>query len=617
MKKNIILTGLLYGASLLFSIVKAQQVSISWENTIQANNDDVYLNLIKTSTNKLLLNCFSLSDSGFDKSMNPIYNPGHTCGLSKWTIMLDSVGNKIWDKNLNSLSSNNVSLVELGIDSFVLCARIDEINLYEQTDPPTSIINSQYNSGGIGSFGFDSLGVMQWNKRFDVGYDSLLSIMLPPPTLASFWVLANDVKAVDGSIYVLGRATVFPALIGGDLITNNCSVYPPNSPNENYPIPYHHQDMLLYKLNPQTGNKYEWQHIYGGDSIDLGLALLPLKDKGFLVGGITASNASCNQTVGVYNKPYFDWLLIRTDTLGNPIWQKRYGGSKHEFLNGIIQANDNRFLLYGYTLSQASYDVSSNAPNDTSIWMLMVDSMGNKLWDKRYSGCRRIYSIQYPSLSQKQIGIFESNLSAIQTSDGGFIFVTSVNDVQACGDVSEPGKGGYDYWLIKTDSLGNKLWDKRFGGPGDDYANKVVEMSPGHYVIGGISNSTLGGDKSEPSLISSCYANSLFVNTDIWLVGVTDSAAIVSINELTNANAYTISVSPNPTTTNYIVKLNGNNPNVKYTASIVNNYGQIIYQQNNIATELTINAQNWSTGIYILQISDAKGNNKTRKLVKW
>jgi len=614
MKKYIILTGLLYGASLLFSIVKAQQVSISWENTIQANNVERCLNLIKTSTNQLLLNCESWSDSGYDKSTTPFYNTGANCGCAKWNIFLDSQGNKIWDKNLNAVCSNATSLVELGIDSFVLLSRALTFNLYELTDSSTSIINSQYNSGGIVSFGFDSSGTMQWNKRFDVGYDSLY-ITNPPPGFIPFWAFANDIKVVNDNIYVLGRATVLPTIIEGDLIPNNCNVYPPNSPNENYPIPYHHQDMLLYKLNPQTGNKYEWQHIYGGDSIELGLALVPLKSKGFLIGGITSSNASCNQTTGVYNKPYYDWLLIRTDTVGNPIWQKRYGGSKHEFLNGIIQANDNRFLLYGYTLSQASYDVSSNASNDTSIWMLMVDSMGNKLWDKRFAGCKRVYSLQYPSSSQIQLGIFENNLSAIQTSDGGFMFVTSVNDTQACGDVSEPGKGGYDYWLIKTDSLGNKLWDKRFGGPGDDYANKVVEMDPGHYVIGGLSKSVAGGDKSEPSIQSTCGI--LLDDTDIWLVGVTDSAAIVSINELTNANAYTISVSPNPTTTNYIVKLNCNNPNVKYTATIVNNYGQIIYQQNNIANELTINAQNWSTGMYILQISDAKGNNKTRKLVKW
>jgi len=36
------------------------------------------------------------------------------------------------------------------------------------------------------------------------------------------------------------------------------------------------------------------------------------------------------------------------------------------------------------------------------------------------------------------------------------------------GEKSEPNKGNYDYWIIKIDANGNKLWDKTFGGTGSD-----------------------------------------------------------------------------------------------------------------------------------------------------
>src|SRR5205814_640030 len=76
-----------------------------------------------------------------------------------------------------------------------------------------------------------------------------------------------------------------------------------------------------------------------------------------------------------------------------------------------------------------------------------------------------------------------------QTTDGGFIIAgeSYSND----GDVS--GNHGYsDYWIVKTDALGNIEWQKTLGGTLYEVASSVQQTTDHGFIVAGFSRSNDG-----------------------------------------------------------------------------------------------------------------------------
>ena len=83
--------------------------------------------------------------------------------------------------------------------------------------------------------------------------------------------------------------------------------------------------------------------------------------------------------------------------------------------------------------------------------------------------------------------------SAVQTYDGGYTLA---------GHTRSFGAGGDDFWLIRTDSSGNVLWNKTYGGTGNEGAFSMVQTSDHGYALAG---------DTKPSESS---------NWDFWLVKI-------------------------------------------------------------------------------------------------
>jgi hypothetical protein len=209
------------------------------------------------------------------------------------------------------------------------------------------------------------------------------------------------------------------------------------------------RNVLLIKTD-SFGNA-QWIKAYGGNNDDEGNSVQQTSDGGFIICGYTKS----------YGAGGNDVFLVKTDSLGNELWNKVFGGASDEEGYSVLQTNDGGFLIAGAT--------SSFGAGSRDIWLVKTDANGNLSWTKTIGGGS--------SDGARQINF---------TNDGGYIIT---------GWTFSYGPGAVgNVWLVKTDSLGNMSWNKFFGGNDVDRGLSVQQTSDGGYVLTGytaLSSSTL------------------------------------------------------------------------------------------------------------------------------
>ena len=73
--------------------------------------------------------------------------------------------------------------------------------------------------------------------------------------------------------------------------------------------------------------------------------------------------------------------------------------------------------------------------------------------------------------------------SLVETADGGYAIAGYTNSSGA----------DYDFWLVKTDGVGNVEWNQTYGGPTVEIGGSLVVTSDGGYALTGGWNCSAGG----------------------------------------------------------------------------------------------------------------------------
>ena len=142
--------------------------------------------------------------------------------------------------------------------------------------------------------------------------------------------------------------------------------------------------LFCLKGNAQAPNNKLWDYRYGGASAELPAAIIQTLDNGFLIGGYSFSSVSFDKTDST--KGNADYWIVKTDSAGNILWNKTYGGRNGDYMTCAIALPDSGFLLGGFSNSDSSGDKTQNNKSSGTIifdfWVIRTDKNGNKIWDK-------------------------------------------------------------------------------------------------------------------------------------------------------------------------------------------------------------------------------------------
>jgi hypothetical protein len=155
----------------------------------------------------------------------------------------------------------------------------------------------------------------------------------------------------------------------------------------------------------------QWNKTYGGAEWEYGFSVVQTFDGGYAVAGQTSS----------FGEGDSDMYLVITDSYGNTIRQKTYGGSNWDGGYSLIQTSDG-----GYAITGTTYSFSIDG---SAVFLVKTDHVGNQEWQKTYG-----------------VGPWNSGNCVVETSYGGYA-VAGYTYYSSVGGI-------FDILLVKSDAIG-------------------------------------------------------------------------------------------------------------------------------------------------------------------
>jgi hypothetical protein len=245
----------------------------------------------------------------------------------------------------------------------------------------------------------------------------------------------------------------------------------------------------------------QWDVAYGGASKDWAYAMTGTYDGGLCTAGRTASKGAGLE----------DLWLVKVDGEGRLMWEKSFGGPAIDRGRAIVETPEHDLIVAGAT--------ESNGAGEFDVWAMKFDAEGNLLWERYFGGTATDWAsgavvtsdggVALAAYTQDESGgpydfwviklnsdgelLWQRRYGGAATDWSNAIAETADNGLVVVGHTESKGAGGADFWVLKLDADGEPLWDRTFGGTTLDYASAVTTTGEGDIVVAGMTQQADGG----------------------------------------------------------------------------------------------------------------------------
>lgn len=178
--------------------------------------------------------------------------------------------------------------------------------------------------------------------------------------------------------------------------------------------------------------------------------------------------------------------------------QHHYGTSGWDIPIETIKCQDGGFLTIAYS-SNSDNDKTQVSFGGNDVWVIRLNADKTIRWEKTFGGDQE----DVPG-------------SVLELMDGNILILAGTNS-GVSGNKTSGYYGNSDFWLLKLDASGTKIWEKEFGSLGDDSPSSILEISSTNYLIIGGSSGGVSGTKTVAS----------YGDSDVWCIGIDSSGTEV------------------------------------------------------------------------------------------
>ena len=215
----------------------------------------------------------------------------------------------------------------------------------------------------------------------------------------------------------------------------------------------------LLQTNAQE-TKTLWQKDIPSSTQDFLITMTSTIDRQILLSGSSINTKSQQPSTGnqQQNKGY-DYHVLKLDQQGNKVWDKYFGGTRHDYLMSSIATQEGGFALIGTSFSNQSDDKKENNLGGSDVWIVRLDENGEELW-------------------QKTLGTKSNDEASaiVQSTDMGFFVAGNINDIRKLF-VSK------DVFVSKLDKDGKLKQTTILGGNAFDEVTDMIPTPDGGAVL--------------------------------------------------------------------------------------------------------------------------------------